>query len=364
MRRGQRRSGVVELPKGVQRVVSRGREYFYYQAGRGTTAEGPRVALPKDPTSPTFWTKLREAQGEDFSGADRTVRAAVDAYKTSDEFRGLSAGTQDQYARALKLAIAAWGDLPATGVRPAAVQKLMAGLHAMPGKANTFLGTMRAFSSWLRVQDWIDASMTEGVKPYPKDGGHKPWTEDQIACAEKHLTGMVRRLVMLGLYTGQRGSDLVRLGWTDIDEGGFRLTQAKTGREVWCPILPQLAVEMATWEKAPGPFLRSSKRARWTRKLAWQAWDRERAERPELAPLADATLHGLRCTAVIRLRRGGLASGQIGDIVGMSIPMIDRYCRFADKKASGKAALLRLEQVRNAELENNCKTIGRTPKKL
>ena len=55
------------------------------------------------------------------------------------------------------------------------------------------------------------------------------------------------------------------------------------------------------------------------------------------------TLHGLRATAVIRLRRAGLEIGQIGDIVGMGLPMIERYCRFNDRKASGKAALIKLE---------------------
>ena len=51
---------------------------------------------------------------------------------------------------------------------------------------------------------------------------------------------------------------------------------------------------------------------------------------------------------MIRLRRAGLEVGQIGDIVGMSLAMIERYCRFADRKASGKAALIKLEKERPA----------------
>jgi len=46
--------------------------------------------------------------------------------------------------------------------------------------------------------------------------------------------------------------------------------------------------------------------------------------------------------AVIRLRREGLSSGQIGDITGMSLATIEKYCRFADRKTSGQAALLKL----------------------
>ena len=44
MPRKQRQRAAVELPKGIHRVVSRGREFFYFQAGRGTSAEGPRSA--------------------------------------------------------------------------------------------------------------------------------------------------------------------------------------------------------------------------------------------------------------------------------------------------------------------------------
>lgn len=62
--------------------------------------------------------------------------------------------------------------------------------------------------------------------------------------------------------------------------------------------------------------------------------------------LADVTLHGLRCTAVINLRRSGLSAPQIGDIVGMSLATVQRYCRFADRKESGKAALVMLEERR------------------
>ena len=54
----------------------------------------------------------------------------------------------------------------------------------------------------------------------------------------------------------------------------------------------------------------------------------------------------LRATAVIRLRRSGLTALQIRDIIGMSPAMIERYCRFADKKASGKAVVKKLADAR------------------
>ena len=55
--------GAVTLPRGVHRVIARAKEYFYFQPGRGTKAQGPRVPLPKDVHSPEFWVELRKAQG-------------------------------------------------------------------------------------------------------------------------------------------------------------------------------------------------------------------------------------------------------------------------------------------------------------
>jgi len=51
------------------------------------------------------------------------------------------------------------------------------------------------------------------------------------------------------------------------------------------------------------------------------------------------------------LRRTGLEILQISDIVGMSPQMIQRYCRFADKKASGKAALISLTEHKKKNIE-------------
>lgn len=350
-----RNRATVKLPRGVHRVVARGREYYYYQVGRGTNHQGERVPLPNDPHSPQFWNAIRQAQGIGGGVAVDTFGAVLDGYLEFIETAGtITAGTIDQYQRALRLARTAWGDLPAKGLRPVHVQAVMDNLAATPGKANNFLSAMRALSTWARVRDHIEHSLTEGVKPYAKDTGHKPWTQAQIDAAMTKLSGVIRRGVILYLYTGMRGSDAVRLGWTDVEEGGFALTTQKRKRDVWCPIVPELAAEMATWTKRPGPFLlQEGGRAdgqRYTRKLFSTHFAEARDKVPELAGV---TLHGLRCTAVIRLRRAGLSTGQIGDIVGMSLPMIERYCRFADRKTSGQAALLTLTRT---SAEQNCKT--------
>jgi integrase len=342
------------LPSGVHKVIARGREYFYFQASRGTKQEGKRIRLPSDPHTPEFWQAIRQARGIVAMLTPGTFNELIDAYLISPAFTEIAASTQYNYRRDLAIARQAWGALPAEGVEPKHVQKVMDGLARTPAKANSFLGTMKTLAKFARKRGLISSNFAEGVDRYDvSDRGHKPWTATQIKCAHDCLTGDVRRGIMLALYTGQRLSDVVRLGWTDVDENGFRLRQKKTKRDVWCPIVPELAAEMATWEKLPGPFVRQPRGKPITRKHFWRFFDEARKQFPDLQ---GATMHGLRATAVVRLRQAGLSTGQIGDVIGMSLAMIERYCRFADRKESGRAAVVALARTRSERgLENNGK---------
>jgi integrase len=337
----------IELPNGVHRVIARARVYYYYQSGRGTSRQGPRIRLPSDPHSPEFWTALRQAQGIVGPVATDTVNALIDAYIAAWPTlpTKITASTQYQYRRWLKIARDAWGELKYDGLRPMHIRAMMGTLAATPAKANNFLGVMRALSGWALVNGHIAQSPVEGVKPFETKGGHKPWTAEQIRAIDK-LPCTIQQGVKLYLLTGQRGSDIVRMGWTHIDDNGIALTQKKTGRPVWIPIVPELAAEMATWEKRPGPFILQDSGKPYTRQRFGDRFDEARANIPELRGV---TLHGLRCTAAIRWRDQGLEVPQISYIMGMSMATIERYCRFADRKASGKAVLLKLTPKRTPE---------------
>lgn len=338
----RRRAATVDLPKGVHRVTAGGRDYFYWHPGRGTASAGPRVRLPDDPTDPKFWIALREAQGMGGAVTVMTFGDVLDLYVVSPKFLEKAPDTRALYLRQIRIARAGFGATPAEQMRASMIRGVVEGLADRPGAGNNFLGTMRAVSTWAVVRDHLPMSITEGVEPYASSGGHKPWTDAQVQAVRDKLTGAVRRGVLLMLYTGQRGSDVVRMGPTDVDGNGIMLAQRKTARPVWCPIVTELAAEMEGWERRPGPFVRQASGRPYTRKLFSKHFDEARAAVPALAGV---TLHGLRATAVIRLRRAGLSTAQIQDVIGMSLAMIERYARFADRKASGQAVIHRLGGV-------------------
>lgn len=328
------------LPEGVHRVVSRGREYFYFQEGRGKKTPGARVKLPNDPHSPEFWQAIIDLKGPTEDPVVITVGIVFDKYvqwlKTRKD---VADETRRKYERQLDIARRGIGHMRAEGVRPSDIRKLLDQFSDVPGTGNNILGALRALSSWGVERGHFQHSITESVKPYKSEGGHRPWTEAQCLAAENGLTGMIRRAYFFARYTGQRGSDVVRLHPGMIDDGGFRIIQKKTGREVWCPIEDRLAAEMATWPKELGPYLKQHWGKVYGRKLLDKHF---REAREEIAALADATFHGLRGTRVVELRQRGATTSQIEDQVGMSMAMIERYCRFADKKANGKASVIAL----------------------
>ena len=343
--RKQPRATAVDLPDYVYPINSRCKVYYYYQKGRGTAAQGPRIPLGKDPQSPEFWVALREAQGKSSAPIVNTINLVVDEFLALAAKRvaagTMSASTYDHYERSLRIARRAWGALPAEGVRPAHVKKLMEGMANTPAKANQFLATIKVFSGWAIVSEYITQGLTEGVKAYTTTGGHRPWSDAQVAVALSKFSGNLRKGFMLYLYSGQRGQDVVKLGPTYVDDGGFNLGQAKTGVEVWCPIVPELAAEMDAWERRPGPFLLQPNGRPYTRKKFWEEFT-EAIE--DIPGLAGVTLHGLRCTAAIRLKQAGLSVPQIGDIMGMSMQTISRYVKHAERKSGGKEALIKLEE--------------------
>lgn len=272
--------------------------------------------------------------------------SVIDAFLNSNDFLGkLALSSQKQYQRYLRLAQrGSLGRLPAEQVRPKHILAFLDGMADRPGAqrgAYTALKVLESFAAGPR--ELLSYPIMTGIKIVGTTGGHDPWTEAQIATAIKHARPDISRAIMLGAWTGQRISDLVKMAWTDIQENdgrlGIHVIQKKTKRELWIPFTRQLEEAIATWERRPAPLLLKPDGSRWTRNDLGMAWQAERRRNPKLADCRDLVFHGLRASACVRLRRRGASEAEIGAMVGMSIPMVSRYCRFADQKVNAMAAV-------------------------
>lgn len=279
----------------------------------------------------------------------------IRAFLDSPKFQKYEPATKDNWTRQLRLAERpdTLGALSVYVIRPALVQAFLDGLSDRPGKQTVAFRALKQLERWAIVRDLLPHPITTGVEVELSDDGHEPWTDEQVVLGEAHARLGLGRVITLAANTGQRGSDLVRMCWSDIEtisgRPGINVTQAKTGRKLWVPFTQPLMAALETWERRPGPMLyRPSGRA-WTRTRLSTDWSIERRDNPALQPLKDAGLviHGLRATACVRLSRSGATTRQISGMVGMSEQMVARYCRLSEQKENALAAVIHLDTYKS-----------------
>lgn len=114
---------------------------------------------------------------------------------------------------------------------------------ATPAAANNFLKTMRALFRWAVAEELLDENPAEGVPLFKLEkGGFPTWTVDDVTAYRKtYPLGSRERLVMeIALNTGLRRSDIVRVGSGNVRNGVIDIKTAKTGVQLYVPVLPRL----------------------------------------------------------------------------------------------------------------------------
>lgn len=283
-----------------------------------------------------------------------TFASVIRQFMLSADFTGLAKSTRATYGDVLTLAERPelLGSLSVEVIRPALVQAFLDGLASTPGRQKIARTALKSLEAWALVRDLLPFPIMTGTYTVPSDGGHEPWTLEQVRLAEAHARQDLAHVVTLAVHTGQRGSDIVRMRWSDIVEQdehpGISVVQQKTGRRLWVPFTAELAAAITTWERRPPFFLILKPDGQpYTREhLSWH-WNSERDSNEALQPIKDAglVLHGLRATAVVRARKAGATPLQIASMYGMSEPMVARYSRLADQTEMALAAVHHLDRT-------------------
>jgi len=275
-------------------------------------------------------------------------------YRASAKFQGLALESRRHWGYLLNIAELpeCLGAYSSEEIRPALVQAWLDGFADRPAQQRSARSALKAVERFAVVRDLLPWPITTGTEASGGTGGHKPWTDEQVELAELHVSPPLGRVITLASNTGQRCSDIVKMRWSDLEpqDGrmGINVVQKKTGVALWIPFTQRLADVVATWERRPTVLALKKDGKPWTAHQASSAWLYERDRKPALGPLkADGlVLHGLRATAVVRLRRAGATTGQIHDMVGMSEQMVNRYCRLSAQRENALAAVHHLDAHR------------------
>lgn len=391
-----KRVGSVPLPEGVERVIARGRTYYYWNPGRGTAKQGPRLRLPDAVLRPAaFYREIEGLKGEGEKSIlypVGTVGELVTRYRLSEDFAKLADKTKSTYSVHLDRFAdrEAWGLLNARHLTPTGVLAARDLQKETPVMANQMLAVGRTLWDWAIPLGMADINPFDKVKPLDvADRGHVPWPTWAVEMVLATAPGDLVRLVKLGRMTCQRESDLVRFGPQHRERNGIWCRPKKTRRRrraFFIPLATVDALDLDRWPVAPVIFINSrfkapverarddlylfsprgtpynpeSLRSRWGRWLTgteggqalckrWREWLVQCVDRYdwEIDP-EDArgpTIHGLRGSGILLRVAAGYDTDQIANDIGMSRPMVDHYMRFRDQMEVATAGRDRLKLV-------------------
>lgn len=350
--------------KHVRREVDRhGKVRFYYRKD-GT---GPRVALPS-PDAPDFAERYAAAVASDPTPkrprAPSIVRPSkgtlgwlCSSYFASAEFRLLDPETQKQRRRLIEHGLRepiapgaseVFSDFPLDRLTYKAARVLRDRKADFPNAANN---RMKAFGYAFKwgLDAEPDVVKSNPVRDLPKlkvqQGGHHSWSIEEVEQFERvHPIGTKARLAMsLLLYTGQRRSDIIRLGRPMVRDGWLYFRQWKNRNrnpvDMAIPIIPTLQdvidatnpVGVQTWLVTS--FGKPFTAAGFGNKF--REWCNE-------AKLPHCSAHGLRKAIASRLAELGCSDHEIMSITGhQTLQEVTRYTKAARRKVMAEAVAAR-----------------------
>ena len=197
------------------------------------------------------------------------------------------------------------------------------------------------------------------VRNLPSSGdGHVAWTEEDVENFEAvHPVGSAARLALaLALHTGQRKSDLIRLGRQHIREYdgciGLEFTQHKNRNRkpvrLWVPIAPELQTIIDASPTGDFTFIQTA----FGRPFSEGGFGNRFRKWCNEAGLEGISIHGLRKTAAAVLAQNGCTEQEIMAITGHSTSKeVIRYTRSAKQKVRAVNAMTKMNTKTPTEKE-------------
>lgn len=305
-----------------------------------------RIPIPGTPGTQEFHTAYLAAIGEaetrtkmprDTPG---TIRRLTLEYYASPDFQSLAHSTKQTYRGVIDRICDEHGHKMVKDLKPKHVMELRNARQATPQAANTYIRMLRTLMRFAIERGYRDDDPTIPVKRIKsKSDGFRTWTMQDIEKFEEHWhVGTRANLAMrLLFYTGQRRSDVVRLGHASIKDGFIHLVQQKTGAKLEIPIAPKLKEALDQTDTSFKTFLVTQDGKAFS-PAGFSNWFVECAQKAGLPK--GSTPHGLRKALATRLAELGRSPHQIKAITGhTTLKEVDRYTTRVNQKVLAAHAL-------------------------
>lgn len=319
-----------------------GRARWYFRR------HGRRVALPGLPWSPEFMAAYQAAENGETPtiGENRTVAGTVGElvarYLASNAYTSLAPTTRQSYKCHIERFREQYGAAPLSGLEAEHIRALVAAQAISSShSANTLRTVLRTLLAYGVDEEMLKVNPATDVKKMRvKIVGHRTWEEEDIAAYEaKHPIGTREQLAFtLMLYTGQRRTDIARLGPKHISNGILTIRQSKTGNVVSFPVHSVLRDVI---DRTPSvgavcflPRPDGQPMSPGTLSNMFSEWA------AAAGVPAGSTCHGLRKAACRRLAEAGCSTHEIMAISGhKSLAEVEKYTLAANMAKLGKSAM-------------------------
>jgi integrase len=276
-------------------------------------------------------------------GASKTRPGSFDAlavsYYRSPAFQGLRDSTKQTYRRIIENFRENHGKRMMRDLRREHVKALIGDMADRPQAANRLLSLLKIMLDHGLDNGWIAANPATGVKGFSKKTkGFHTWTEAEIAAYEvRHPEGSKARLaLLLLLYTAQRRSDVVAMGWEKIKGKYIEVKQVKTDAELDLFMLPALTDAIRPLSREMPTFLTTEFGKPFT-PAGFGNWFRDRCNE---AGLSHCSAHGLRKAAARRMAEGGMSGDIIKAVTGhTNLKQVSVYTAAANQAALAEKGL-------------------------
>jgi len=281
-----------------------------------------------------------------------SIGALTVAYRGSPEFLRLQPATKKNYLLYLSF-LERMQMTAAADIRRRNIITLRNSIAVARGPAagNCFTMVTSVLFSWARENGYMDTSPVERIRKL--EGGHYPaWTNAQAQEAIAGLPEALRRVVVLGMLTGQRRGDLIRMTWNNYDGATLRLTQAKTGMKVVIPVDAELKAELDAWVLAKvSPLILTTPGGR-----PWDGCYLSKELSLALQSLGlpkGLNVHGLRKLRAANLAEAGCSTHEIAAHTGhKTLSMVQLYTQSVSRERLAETAVLKMEKASRKTREN------------
>ncbi len=309
----------------VRKTLATGQTITYCYAWRSGPLlknEDGRPIQPDDPALPAAYLTAHEARR---TPQTNDLAMLITRFRKSTDFTSTAADTQREYNRYLDLIREEFGGMTIDELQQTATRgrfkEWRDGMSRTPRAADYAWMVLARVLSVAKDRGILAINICERGGRLSRGGrAEKIWTEQDVAKFEAKAPAYMRLALMMGLWTGQRQGDLLRLTWAAYDGDAIKLKQGKTGARVAVPLAAPLRATLDRDIRSGKTVLLNSRGKSWTKAGFQTSW-RKTCEK---AGIKGLTYHDLRGTAVTRLALAGCTVAEIAAVTGHSLKDVDR----------------------------------------